>query len=349
MSYQTPDALESRWQIPFRTLTRQANPLLESIPTTLDLKETWLVEYWAKRLGISVSGLLQAIAVVGPQVSKLKRHLKDGHRIAIRDSSGSMRNVVRISNERGGFAVSIPYHPSKEGWVFESPMDYNFTERIQPIDECKNYTVNDTVKLSMHMDGFVQFSRGGKQPIISGYNRELNLIKGAGVKAPDPVNVTTGPLFGVVLQGLQSFDLNHSDSPAEVFEENDLWHHPSFSTPEDTAYNLEVFMFPNSLIGASTFVEGKRVLYRELPFKSKVRFPFQLRVIELPHLPFFLGAILSYIRPDETIDSGYKISGPGCGKPGEQKTCIGAWYPRPDFITHINSISLDYKGEIGCP
>jgi hypothetical protein len=315
--------------------------MLEPIPTQVDLAQDWLVNYWAGQLGVSPGRLAQAVGVVGPDTSKLKRHLKEGHRVAIRDDTGVVRLVMRVLLEQGGFAASVPYHPAKQGWVFEQPLHYDKTEYVVPVSQMKNYTVEDGVKLSMHMGGFVQFSTSGGKPIVSGYNRELGQIKGAGVRAPQPVHVTTGPLFGVIFQGLDRFDPQR-DQPAEIFEEDDLWHHPSFSTPADTAYNLEVFMFPTSLLGAAQLANGKRTLKRSLPFKSKIKFDFELRVIELPQQPFFLGLILSHIRPDGRIESGYKINGPGCGGPGEQKRCIGAWYPRPDFVNGMNPTSLDY-------
>jgi hypothetical protein len=316
--------------------------VLEPIPTAIDLTQDWLVVYWAKELGVTPGRLSQAVGVVGPEVAKLKKYLNDGYRVAIRDDSGVARLVVRIMLEQGGFAASVPYHPAKQGWVIEAPVHYDKTEYFLPLSEAKHYTVNDTVKLSMHMNGFVQFSSGGGQPIVSGYNQELNEIKGAGVRAPEPVRVTTGPLFGVILQGLGDFEQLGS-KPAEVFEQDDLWYHPNFSTCEDTAYNLEVFMFPDNLIGAARAVGGRRMFKRQLPFKSLVRFDFDLRVVELPHLPFFLGMILSHIRRDDSINSGYKISGPGCGGPGEQKKSISALYPRPTLVNSYNPTSLDYR------
>lgn len=315
---------------------------LASIPTSIDLTQDWLATYWAGELGISVGRLGQSVAMVGSEASKVRIFLKDGYRIAIRDDSGVAHLVMRILLEQGGFAVLVPYHPAKQGWVFEMPLQYDKMEFTVPVSESKNYTVEDTVKLSMHMDGFVQFSTGGKQRIVSGYNRDLEQVKGAGVRSPNPVNVTTGPLFGVIVQGLEDFKA-HTSEPAEIFEKDDLWHHPSFSTLKDTAYNLEVFMFPKSVLGSAQEVDGKRMLTRQLPFKSKLKFDFHLRVVEFPTMPFFLGLILSHIRPDEAITSGYKLSGPSCGGPGEQKRCIGAWYPRPDFVNSLNPISLNYR------
>jgi Protein of unknown function (DUF3606) len=312
------------------------------IPASVDLTQDWLVSYWAGELGVSPGRLTQAVRVVGPEVAKLKKYFSEGHRIAIRDDSGVVRLAVRITLQKDGLGVSVPYHPVKQGWLYEMPVRYDRKEYVQPLSEAKHYTVEDTVKLSMHMTGFVQFSGAGGQAIISGYNAALDQIKGVGMRAPDQVHVTTGPLFGIFLQGLGDFK-PRANEPAEVFEEDDLWHHPDYSTPEDTAYHLEVFMLPLRLVGDARPVDGKRMLKMQLPFKSILKFDFHLRVIELPGLPFFLGAILSHSRPSEDSKSGYRIFGPGCGGPGEQKKTIAAWYPRPEFVSGMNPISLDYR------
>jgi hypothetical protein len=194
----------------------------------------------------------------------------------------------------------------------------------------------------LHMTGFVQFSTASGEKIISGYNSELKQAKGIGLHAPDSIVVTTGPLFGLRFQGLDGFE-EIGNRSAEVFEKDDLWHHPDYSTIEDTAYNLECFMLSRRIIGETKIVGNKRMLEKQLPFKSVFQFPHHLRVLEFPGLPYFLGVILSRIRPDKSISSGYKICGPGCGDPSGKKKMIAASYPRPDFVANQPTTSLDYK------
>ena len=89
----------------------------------------------------------------------------------------------------------MPYHPAKNGWLYKAPDYYGRSEGFVPITEFTHYTVSDSVKLSIHMNGFVQFSAAGGQPIISGFNQELQQAKGLGLKTYDPIIVTSGPLF----------------------------------------------------------------------------------------------------------------------------------------------------------
>src|SRR5262245_52308178 len=93
---------------------------------------------------------------------------------------GSARPLLKTAPSKlfcnivgGAFAVSVPYHPAKQGLLCAIPVRFDKEEYTVPQSDMTFYTVEDTVKLSIHMDGFVQFSSGGRQPIISGYNQGL--------------------------------------------------------------------------------------------------------------------------------------------------------------------------------
>jgi hypothetical protein len=316
--------------------------MIEIIPSAIDLSRDYLVRYWVAELGVSQGRLEQAIGFVGNDSKKLRRFFDDGHRIAIRDASGVGRQVIRITMQDDGFGVQVPYHPAKNGWIYELPLDYAKTKFTVPLSAGKHYTVSDVAKLSFHMNGFVQFSRGGGKPIVSGFNPNLNLIKGAGLRAPDPVRVSMGPLFGVQIYGIENFD-QCTTKPVEMFELGELWYRAGEATENDTAFNVEVFMLPNDLLGAARAVNSKRMLRSKLPFKSQIWFEHDIRVVEMPRLPFFLGVIVSRIPADAGLSSGYKIMGPGCGGPGEAKKCIVAQYPCPEMVSTLNPTSLDYR------
>jgi len=317
--------------------------IIADLPKTVDPAQSWLVDGWAARFGVSSDGVRQAINIVGRDSSKVRKHLNDGVRIAVRDSSGVLRLGARLTTCNGGFGISVPYHSAKNGWLYKSPYFYGRGEGETPLSEFTHYTVNDHVKLSLHMEGFVQFSGAGGKPIISGFNKELQQAKGLGLKmhGPSPMLITTGPLFTVTLYGLQEFrplGTNH----AEIFEPSDFWHHPKFSGPEDTAYHLEFFMFPRSLLVHASIDQGNRLLKKEIEtFKSKFRFQHEFRVIEFPGLDIFLGLMICRF-PEFQGESGYMIAGPGTAGPGEEQMYgIGARYPCPDMIAEHNPTCLD--------
>ncbi|HQU42611.1 MAG TPA: hypothetical protein PK867_07350, partial [Pirellulales bacterium] len=197
--------------------------------------------------------------------------------IAIRDEEGVARKVTKIIQMRDGFAVSVPYHSAKEGWITEHPMHYDSLDvhTVMPC-EIEHFTASDRVKLSIHLDGFVQFSRGGDQPTRSGYDKATETVKGVGLKAPTPVVVTSGPTFGIVLRGLKDFAVLPDGKEAEMFEREDLWHHPRDSSPSAQSYHLEGFTFRIELLSEVRDVNGRRILLRQLPFMSILAFRHEL-------------------------------------------------------------------------
>jgi hypothetical protein len=145
----------------------------------------------------------------------------------------------------------------------------------------------------------------------------------------------------VQVYGVEGFEAV-GGKPVEMFEPDDLWVRTGEATDNDTAFNVEVFMLPVGLLGAAREEGGKRTLHRKLPFNSQIRFEHNVRVIELPGLPFFLGVIVSRFRGDADCPSGYKIGGPGCGGSGNVKKSIFAQYPCPGMVASLNPTSLDY-------
>jgi len=316
--------------------------MIAMIPNDIDLSQGYLADYWSERLGITRMGLECAIAEVGTSAKKVEKYLDDGYRIAIRDSDGVERQVLRIAKQRDGFSAMVPYHPAKQGWLYELPLDYSRRLFAVPISEGRHFTVSDAAKLSFHMDGFVQFSTGSGRKIISGYNPLLNQVKGVGIRAPTPVNVTSGPLFGIQVYKVEDFQKREAKSVV-LFEEGDLWCRVGETTDNDIAYHVEFFMLPGQLLAESMMVGGRRVLRKRLPYNSQIWFTHDLRVLEFQGLPFFLGAIVSRIPGDPELESGYKLNGPSCEEPGSaKKKSIAAQYPCPDRVSELNPVSLDY-------
>lgn len=263
--------------------------------------------------------------------------------IAIRDDGGVLRRVTKIVEMKDGIAVAVPYHSANEGWLFKHPMHYDRTEGAVPISEMTHYTAEDKVKLSIHLGGFVHFSRAGKKPILSGFDDVEGKPKGIGVQSPDPINVTSGPLFGVLIRKVEEYH-ELGERKALVFEPEDLWHHPRDCSSTATAYNLEGFMFPRNRLIEARNVDGKKILRTQLPFISLIEFRHDLRVVEFQYLPIFIGLIIHRITAAAT--GGFCLAGPGCGPPGAQ-TGISAWYPKPSFTEDPSFMedakSLDYR------
>ncbi len=44
-------------------------------PKQVNTHETWEVDYWSKKFGVTPEKLKQAVKAVGPQVTKVQQHL----------------------------------------------------------------------------------------------------------------------------------------------------------------------------------------------------------------------------------------------------------------------------------
>lgn len=313
--------------------------MIESIPQEIDVSQDWQVTYWTGAFQVSRNRLLQAVAKVGRSAARIRSYLNDGITVGIRGPDGVARRVTKIMPMTDGISVSVPYHSARQGWLYKHTVEYERTFGVARFADAGHFTAEDCVKLSMHIDGgFVQFSTGGRQPIISGRDAE-GRPRGLALDADHPVNVTTGPLFGVQMNDLSEFEeLGHR--PAELFEDSDLYNHPRMTHADSTAYHLEGFMFDRDKI-PFMHLDGDRLMYvADLPFISMLKFPFHVRMVEFPSVSIVLGLL---IHKMDAFGAGYRLNGPAFG-PEHERWSIAAQYPRPEFITEFQEVSsLDYR------
>lgn len=314
---------------------------LADIPKTLTENDTWLLDYWAGELGVSRGRMVQAMRAVGTEIHRIRKFLKRGHTISF-VYDGVERLVARVTGLNDGLSIFVPYHPATQGLLLKSPLDYSKKMNLVPMSEMETRTVSDKIKLSMHMTGFVQFSTLNK-PIISGFNRELNQIKGVGLRAPANVQVATGPLCSVTVYDPSDFRENFGKL-TEKFEQSDLWHNPLIPSHGSSTFHFEFFMFPNSLLPYTLPDDNNRRTFKsELPFNGRFAFQFHLRVIEIPYMPFFLGLIVTHHPDVESTPSGFTFGGPGCFDENGQAFGIIALYPPPCEFDLLEVESLDYR------
>jgi len=158
-------------------------------------------------------------------------------KIAVEDQSGKLRKITKIiPYPDGGFAVLVPYHSARNGYLFKTNIpdpapgkilvlqrtqegfEYklNISERTVQIgqpSESDRYSADDRVKLSFHPDGFVQFSGENPGKILSGRD-EAGEPKGLGLMTRKPMDnpIASGPTFAIVFWGVSEFEeLNNAD------------------------------------------------------------------------------------------------------------------------------------------
>src|ERR1043166_2318390 len=115
--------------------------IIQTLPERIEPGEEWLLPLWADKLGLSVDAVRQAVTIVGPELNRVRRYFEEGFRIAIRDDTGTLRLALRLTTCNGGFGVSVPYHPSKHGWLSKRPYNYEQRDGMVPCSEMTHYVV----------------------------------------------------------------------------------------------------------------------------------------------------------------------------------------------------------------
>jgi len=263
-----------------------------------------------------------------------------GTTIAITDNATNRPKKITkiIPYTNGGFAVLAPYHKARIGYVMKFPVDYS--KRLMKVSraEMVEYSVADRVKLSVHPDGFVQFSGENPGKVLSGRDVETGAPKGMGLMVnPLYTPVRAGPTFGVVAWGLHDFEsLRASEAGnALLFSEDDFYYR--LCTPDDwNAYLIEAFVFTDNDWAGVRNRDGKFTLTRAFPEFDAHFAVLDLRLVRLPNQPIFLGIIVSRTKVDFGSPSGFCLAGPTDRKHGLQ-----AMYPPP--MKDPPSARLDYS------
>lgn len=270
----------------------------------------------------------------------------------------TFRKVTKIVLYKNaiGFAVFLPFHKSRRGHLFKSPANYKQRERtIEHSAIVEQHVVSDTVKLSFHFDGFVQFSSAGRTPIISGIDTVTGMAKGLGLKArPLMTPCRSGPTFGGSVWGLDDYvRLSPKELEAArslVWTERDYYYRRCTSRTWNS-YVFEGFLFPKSLWpNVRLEKSGGRLELRCRLRMRNYEIPdavFDFKVVPTSDNPFyFMGLIVSRIRGDFESPSGYTLGGlTGRGLDNDGKPAmlgLHAAYPALESGMGGSLSSLDY-------
>jgi hypothetical protein len=260
-------------------------------------------------------------------------------RVCIRDPDGVLRKITKIAPYKHdrGFAAMVPYHTAKQGFLLKHSVRYDHPIGLVPCPTAIPFSATDRVKLSIHLDGFVQFSGQDTKRIVSGRDSVTGQPKGIGLVFDHPIdNIRSGPLFGIILWGLHDFaEQKVANASCLEFALEDVYSdRPLLCGEEMDAYLLEFFIFPNRLLrnGRRCGPRGDFVRV-ELPRSDTlIAYRHDLRVIDLPGQRHFLGCLVSKASVAESSPSGYSMSGPSFAPPGSNDfVTIRANYPSPDF------------------
>ena len=258
------------------------------------------------------------------------------------DHAAEPRKITKIvPYDEGGIAVLVPYHSAKRGWLLKHQTDYTQREMRFARGDAVEYTAEDRVKLSIHPDGFVQFSGENPGRIVSGRDPSGG-PKGLGIVAnPWDQPIISGPTFGLTIRGLAHFEpVDQAEGKQlTLFGENDYYYRRC--TPDSwNSYLIEGFVFPNDYWGGVRKQEGRFVLTLAYPRFEAANAVLEFRVLPLPGQPVFLGIMASRFITGMPR-SGFSLHSPSDRKADESVgTALMAIYPAPPEIEGIRK--LDY-------
>lgn len=233
--------------------------------------------------------------------------------------------------KQGGFALLSPYHSARTGVLTKMLMDYRRGTAAIDVQETETFSASDRVKLSYHMDGFVQFSGERAGRVVSGRDPVTREPKGLGIMTnPMGAPVMTGPAFGITVWGLGDFEEQKGKPRGDALTfgpEDFVYDHCDESNWG--SYGIEFFIFG---VYFQPYVRQIGRTQFEMPmwhnqYHNQGR-QFIYKVVRLGRQPFFLGA-LCFRRPAVEFDasSGWSIGSPGALAKGPIKPMLHAFYP----------------------
>jgi hypothetical protein len=242
--------------------------------------------------------------------------------------------IVFYGND-SGFSILSPYHNLSKGSLFKwerNILDNKKGELKSSWENAIRYDANDRVKLSIHSDGFVQFSGENPGKILSG-KEPTGEIKGLGIQTSPLNNPINGPTFGLQAWGLNEFKLaNKRILKQDVeFYEHDYYYRLAnknnwtgyFSYKNELGEHVLSYMNP------AYFYDKKPMVYKILPY-------FNVK------WNYFVALLATRMRMDlvKSHQSGFTLNSPSVIN-NNIATHMMACYPAWD-VNLKKSKSLNY-------
>lgn len=206
----------------------------------------------------------------------------------------------------GSYYVTVPYHPERRALVFKQLVNYAAgDDQAIGIDDAVDVGVVEDdearLKLSHHLDGFLQFSGSG---ILSGRNALTGAPRGIATFSWPLSRPVSGPSFGVSIKNPERFEtVEDIDGMTIVFSIDDL--DPG---PQDNGLVIEGYYFaPAARRFLSRDWQGRRVLRLAHPSRAILELP---ACVTAPgcEWPGFIGLEMRSTYVDLPVESGFVLS-----------------------------------------
>jgi hypothetical protein len=264
--------------------------------------------------------------------------------LVVREADAAYRVAKFLPLKDGGFAITTPYHRARSGSLFKHPTTERTGSFETEVSQMTPFVASDRVKLSYHVDGFVQFSGEDSSKIVSGRD-EHGRPKGLGLMArPLAAPVETGPCAGCSVWGLAEFEAwkPRASEGAIVFHADEDF----YTEPEDRdadqrrrqpGYTFSLFVLPPALLEAAIggYDTGDEI---DVPIPMNIyhrQRPFRVKLVRLTtHTT--LGVIAKRQEFGWENPSGFQLASPGDGQ-----HVMFAMYPSMP----MEGTSIDYHGD----
>ncbi len=267
--------------------------------------------------------------------------------ICLRGPGGRLHKIMKIvPYAKGGSAVMVPYHPAIEGQAFRFRPDYGPEFYSIKREDMVTYRASHRLKLSYHLDGFVQFSGERKGTVLSGRDPETGAPRGLGIfSMPLATPITSGPAFAIMLWGLEQFQALTAmpkTGIAVAFEPEDMYE----ENRETNGYAVEGFLFCPHFRPNIRVERGARSARRvTLPLWRQRR--HGARIWEFTVLPgaeqsrILIGLLVTRMNVKSRAPSGYTLCGPSGFAADGDRWALTASYPSTADVREYRSLDLD--------
>jgi hypothetical protein len=266
--------------------------------------------------------------------------------IAIQDGSGAPpRRVTKLIPYRaGGFAVLVPYHSARKGYLAKHTVDYRQSDAWAHRSAMQEYSASDRVKLSFHPDGFVQFSGENPGRITSGRDPVTGEPRGLGLLLEHQLNrpILSGPTFSITVWGLGDFVEETDSGTAVVFRQEDCYLRGCLPDAAN-GYAIEGFVFPLRYLSAARQVGGQLRLSLACMLFEATAGVLDFVVLPLPDQPIVVGLVASRLQVEFPESSGFALTSPSDRREGSPiANALLAVYP--EQMPGPPGATLDFTG-----
>jgi hypothetical protein len=234
--------------------------------------------------------------------------------IALHGSDGELRKIARLTRlADGGVSIIPAYESVRPGWLLIE-ISTNYAKvgefSIPAEDLRRRYVTSGGIKLSLHRDGFVQFSRSGSRGLLSGTDPVTGAARAFGLDSfPLTYPPRSGPMFAMQTWGIDSYPTTFGRGNRIDIRPDSLYYQFPDRDIDRNGYALEFWPFSRDKLVHSKSRHGL-VLMPPIRHPYYVGVPAEFVVVDVEGSAMCLGLVVTAMVFDSSLDSGAVLSSP---------------------------------------